>query len=68
VAPRTSLKKSPALKPKLSDLPTQPNGYLCRDAEANLLCVGKTKVLRNRVRSCFSAAPKPRLSTPRTMP
>ncbi len=58
MAPRTNLEKSPVLKRKLSDLPTRPGCYLYRDAEANLLYVGKAKVLRNRVKSYFSAAPK----------
>jgi excinuclease ABC subunit C len=58
VAPRTNLEKSPVLKRKLSDLPTRPGCYLYRDSEANLLYVGKAKVLRNRVKSYFSASPK----------
>ncbi|HJU84001.1 MAG TPA: excinuclease ABC subunit UvrC [Holophagaceae bacterium] len=51
---RTNLDKSPALKRKLGDLPTRPGCYLYRDADGNLLYVGKAKVLRNRVKSYFS--------------
>jgi excinuclease ABC subunit C len=53
--PRTNLDKSPALKRKLSDLPTRPGVYLYRDKEENLLYVGKAKVLRNRVKSYFQS-------------
>lgn len=58
MAPRTNIEKSPVLRRKLGDLPTRPGCYLYRDAEANLLYVGKAKILRNRVKSYFSAAPK----------
>jgi len=58
VAPRTNIDKSPVLQRKLGDLPTRPGCYLYRDAEANLLYIGKAKVLRNRVKSYFTAAPK----------
>ena len=52
-APRTNLDRSPALRRKLTDLPTQPGVYLYRDEAGTLLYVGKAKVLRNRVKSYF---------------
>jgi excinuclease ABC subunit C len=54
-ATRTNVERSPALKRKLADLPTQPGVYLYRDQEGNLLYVGKAKVLRNRVKSYFQS-------------
>ena len=54
-APRTNVDRSPALRRKLTDLPTQPGVYLYRDQEGNLLYVGKAKVLRNRVKSYFQS-------------
>jgi excinuclease ABC subunit C len=58
VAPRTNIDKSPVLQRKLGDLPTRPGCYLYRDEDGNLLYIGKAKVLRNRVKSYFTAAPK----------
>ena len=52
---RTNAERSPLLKRKLADLPTRPGVYLYRDKEANLLYVGKAKVLRNRVKSYFQS-------------
>ena len=43
----------PALKEKLSGIPRKPGVYQHRDAEGNVLYVGKAKNLRNRVRSYF---------------
>jgi excinuclease ABC subunit C len=57
MAPRSNADRSPALKRKLSDLPTRPGVYLYRDKEENLLYVGKAKVLRNRVKSYFQNKP-----------
>jgi len=54
-APRNNLEHSPALRRKLTDLPTQPGVYLYRDQEGSLLYVGKAKVLRNRVKSYFQS-------------
>jgi len=54
-APRNNLERSPALRRKLTDLPTQPGVYLYRDQEGTLLYVGKAKVLRNRVKSYFQS-------------
>jgi excinuclease ABC subunit C len=53
--PRTNAERSPLLQRKLADLPVQPGVYLYRDEEANLLYVGKAKVLRNRVKSYFQS-------------
>ena len=50
---RNNLSKSAALRRKLADIPTQPGCYLYRDEGANLLYIGKAKVLRNRVKSYF---------------
>ena len=52
---RNNVDRSPALRRKLTDLPTQPGVYLYRDQEGNLLYVGKAKVLRNRVKSYFQS-------------
>ena len=51
--PRNNVDRSPLLQRKLGDLPTRPGVYLYRDEAANLLYVGKAKVLRNRVKSYF---------------
>jgi excinuclease ABC subunit C len=53
--PRSHAESSPFLLRKLADLPTRPGVYMYRDQEANLLYVGKAKVLRNRVKSYFAA-------------
>ncbi len=52
---RNNVDRSPALRRKLTDLPTQPGVYLYRDQEGNLLYVGKAKILRNRVKSYFQS-------------
>ena len=54
-ASRNNVDRSPALRRKLTDLPTQPGVYLYRDQEGNLLYVGKAKILRNRVKSYFQS-------------
>ena len=43
---------------QLKQLPTSPGIYLMRDAERNILYVGKAANLRNRVRSYFGARKK----------
>jgi excinuclease ABC subunit C len=43
-----------ALRRKLDTLPDQPGVYLWKDAEGNILYVGKAKRLRGRVRSYFA--------------
>jgi len=47
---------SDALQRKLDTLPEAPGVYLWKDAEGNVLYVGKAKRLPGRVRSYFSAA------------
>ena len=44
---------SKLLQDKLALLPDQPGCYIMKDAEKNILYVGKAKVLKNRVRSYF---------------
>ena len=44
-----------ALQRKLETLPDQPGVYLWRDAQGNILYVGKAKRLRSRVRSYFAS-------------
>src|SRR5512141_552155 len=45
----------PELERKLDTLPTQPGVYLMRDAQTEIIYVGKAINLRNRVRSYFHA-------------
>lgn len=56
--------RSPELDEKLKLLPSDPGVYLLKDAEGQVLYVGKAVVLKNRVRSYFQAperlAPKVR--------
>src|SRR5690625_4112990 len=44
------------LKEKLAVLPTQPGCYLMQDKHQTVIYVGKSKTLRNRVRSYFRGA------------
>ncbi|MBK7577473.1 MAG: excinuclease ABC subunit C [Ignavibacteria bacterium] len=44
---------SEALETKIAGLPTKPGVYLHKDAEGQIIYVGKAKSLRNRVRSYF---------------
>ncbi|HLP26991.1 MAG TPA: excinuclease ABC subunit UvrC [Candidatus Didemnitutus sp.] len=44
---------SEALEKKIAGLPTKPGVYLHKDAEGQIIYVGKAKSLRNRVRSYF---------------
>jgi excinuclease ABC subunit C len=45
------------LRAKLAALPTGPGCYLFKDAEGQVLYVGKAKSLRSRARSYFAASP-----------
>jgi excinuclease ABC subunit C len=45
----------PAFSSRLSALPTQPGVYLMKDAQGDVIYVGKAAALRNRVRSYFQA-------------
>ncbi|MFC4556615.1 excinuclease ABC subunit UvrC [Virgibacillus kekensis] len=44
------------IKDKLAVLPAQPGCYLMKDKNGTVIYVGKSKVLRNRVRSYFTGA------------
>jgi excinuclease ABC subunit C len=54
-----------ALKAKLDTLPAKPGCYLMKDAEGNVIYVGKAVNLRARVRSYFQAAAGPSPKTTR---
>lgn len=45
-----------ALKEKIAKAPKQPGCYLFKDVMGNIIYVGKSKLLRNRVRQYFHAA------------
>ena len=45
-----------AIRSKLRHLPAQPGVYLLKDAEGEILYVGKAKSLRSRVRTYFSGS------------
>lgn len=53
-APEGADAGAPTLKQKLELLPREPGVYLFRDADGDIIYVGKAKVLRSRVRSYFS--------------
>ena len=44
---------------KSTNIPLDPGVYLFRDAESNLLYIGKAKHLRSRIRSYFNSSKKP---------
>lgn len=44
------------LQTKLKNLPSDPGVYIMKDANGNILYVGKAKVLKNRVRQYFHAS------------
>lgn len=41
------------IKERLEDLPTKPGVYIMKDADGEIIYIGKAKVLKNRVRSYF---------------
>jgi len=51
------------LRRKLRNLPTEPGVYLFKDAEGELLYVGKARSLRSRVKSYFQRSRDGRLAT-----
>ncbi|WP_063406869.1 MULTISPECIES: excinuclease ABC subunit UvrC [Prochlorococcus] len=50
------LKDENRLEQRLKEIPAEPGCYLMRDGEDRLLYVGKSKCLRNRVRSYFRSS------------
>ena len=50
------MNKSQTLKHKVSELPNTPGVYLFKDAEGNIIYVGKAKSLKKRVSSYFNRA------------
>ena len=46
------------IKTKLKELPCDPGVYIMRDQAGAIIYVGKTKNLKNRVRSYFNSSPK----------
>ena len=44
------------IKEKLALLPDQPGCYLMKDAQGQIIYVGKAKILKNRVRSYFTGS------------
>lgn len=44
------------IKEKLAVLPAQPGCYLMKDKHHTIIYVGKSKLLKNRVRSYFTGA------------
>ena len=48
-----------ALEPRLKTLPAKPGVYLFRDANGEVLYIGKAKSLRPRVRSYFQSGDEP---------
>ncbi len=51
----TLINDSQRLKARLKEIPVEPGCYLMRDKDERLLYVGKSKCLRNRVRSYFNS-------------
>src|SRR5690625_4545603 len=47
---------NPTIKEKLAVLPAQPGCYLMKDKHNTVIYVGKSKLLKNRVRSYFTGA------------
>lgn len=49
---------SPQIEAKLSHLPDLPGVYLWKDADANIIYVGKAVLLSNRIKSYLASGPK----------
>ncbi len=60
------MNKLPSIKEQLSDVPQSPGVYLWKDANGNVLYVGKAKQLRNRMRQYVNLSDE-RVMIPRLM-
>ena len=56
------------LEDKLKRLPRKPGVYLFKDAEGQIVYIGKAKILRNRVRSYFQSSDRKDFKTRRMIP
>jgi len=54
----TLVQVSDKIRDKLNGLPSLPGIYKMLDSKGNIIYIGKSKCLKNRVRSYFSVAPK----------
>jgi len=50
--------KTFALEERLSQLPAKPGVYIMKNADGEIIYIGKAKVLKNRVRSYFDGREK----------
>jgi excinuclease ABC subunit C len=54
--PLTLVKDPERLETRLKEIPPEPGVYFMRDANDNILYIGKSKKLRSRVRSALTFA------------